>query len=281
MSPKTARGYRYQCGCLLRFSGKESPEEVTQSDVDAFRAASAGLSPESIETAIRAAGRLRGEYFTGEKLKRPRKRNKTVPLDDLSRVYAAAQKRQNVFICRWLKWAYITGFRLGDLLSLTREQMAADVIELDASKTGKYQAIPRHPILCCRLPDKEFPLKKSPSRLRAKLKYYCDIAGVPYFTPQVIRKTTATQYELARAGAGAIIQGSGLFGKESVTWKYYIDQVQILTEAQTRLEIPESMLPKSERSRQRTEEKQLQAAFRRLSSGDRDAVLRMVGKFSL
>src|SRR5690606_18872912 len=226
-------------------------EKITQADVDRFRAESR-LSPVTIEAAIKAAGILRGERFSGEKLKRPTKRPVTVPLDDMSRVFAAAQKRGNVFVCRFLKWSYLTGLRLGDLMSLTRPQMAADVIDVATSKTGKLQSIPRHPLLNCRLPECEYPLKKSPGRLRTKLRYYCDIAGVPYFTPQMIRRTSATQYELARPGAGGIIQGSALYGgRDAVTWKYYLDQVTILTEAQSRLAIPEAMLPKSERTRQR------------------------------
>lgn len=283
VNEKTRRGYRYQAGCLLRFSGKESIEAITQADVDTFRTADTGYSPVTIEAAIKAAGIIRGEKFGGRKVRRIRTRNKTVPLDDLSRVYAVAKKRGNVFIARWLKWAYITGFRLGDLMSLTREQMAADVIELDASKTeryGKYHAVPKHPILCCRLPDCEFPLKRSPGRLRKKIAYYCNLAGVPYFTPQEIRRTAATQYELARPKAGGIIQGSALKSEDAVTWQYYIDQVAILTEAQQRLAIPEAMLPKSERSRQRIEERQLIEAFKRVSPGDRDAILRMVSRLS-
>lgn len=278
MSPKTRRGYEYQAGALLRFSGRPIGE-VNQADVDAFRREST-LSPISVEKAIAAAGQLRGEKFGGKKLRQPRTRNHTVPLDDLSRVHAVAKQKRNVFMARWLRWAYITGFRLSDLLSLTRYQMASDVIELDAQKTGKYQAIPKHPILRCQLPKAEYPLKRSPKALRKRIAYYCDLAGVPYFTPQAIRRTAATQYELAKSGAGSIIQGSGLNGRESTTWRYYIDQVAILTEAQTRLAIPESMLPASERTRQRTEEKQLTAAFRRLGSGDRETVLKVVGRLS-
>src|SRR5690606_13691037 len=207
-------------------------------------------------------------------------RPQTVPLDDIGRAYASAKKRGNVFVCRFLKWSYLTGLRLGDLLSLTREEMAADVIEVATSKTGKGQSIPRPPLLHCRLPACERPLAKSPGRLRTKIRHYCDLAGVPYFTPQAIRRTSATQYELARPCAGGIIQGSALRGGESVTWKYYIDQVQILSEAQTRLAIPESMLPKSERARQRTAEKQLLEAFRRSSAADQEVVLRMVGRLA-
>lgn len=263
----------------MRFTGTESVEQLTQADVDRYREGCT-LSPVSIEAAIKAAGILRGESFGGTKLKRPRTRNDTIPLDDLSRVYAAAKKRQNVFICRFLKWSYITGFRLGDLLSLTRDRMACDTIELDASKTGNFHAVPRHPILNCRLPACDFPLKRSPSRLRTKIKYYCDIAKVPHFGPQKIRRTTATQYELARPGAGAIIQGSALNGREAVTWKYYIDQVQILRDAQLRLAIPESMRPKSLRTRRRVEEKQLTAAFERIGDADRQTLLKMVQRFA-
>src|SRR5690606_21656831 len=109
---------------------------------------------------------------------------------------------------------------------------------------------------------------------------YCDIAGVPRFGPQMIRRTAATQYELARPGAGGVIQGSAVNQRVQVTWKHYIDQVLILREAQTRLEIPEAMLPKSVRTRQRIEEKQLVAAFRRIPPSDRDTLLRMVGRLS-
>lgn len=279
MQPSALRTYGHKVSCLLRFSGRQSASEITQQDVDQFRLQS-GLAASTVESAVQAAGALRGESFGGQRLRRIRSRNRTVPLDDLSRVYAVAQERGNVYVCRFLKWAYVTGFRLGDLLSLTREQMAADVIELDARKTGKYQAIPRHPILCCRLPNTEFPLKKSPGRLRRKLRYYCAAAGVPYFTPQAIRRTAATQYELARPGAGGVIQGSAVDKRVEVAWRHYIDQVAILTEAQTRLAIPESMRPRSERTRRRTEERQLLAAFQRIGASDRDAVLRMVSRFS-
>src|SRR5690606_4515582 len=134
--------------------------------------------------------------------------------------------------------------------------------------------------LCCRLPDCEFPLKKSPGRLRKKLAYYCDLAKVPYFTPQAIRRTAATQYELARPKAGGIIQGSALKSDDAATERADQDEVVTHTEAQQRLAIPEAMLPKSERSRQRIEEKQLIAAFKRINPGDRDAVLRMVSRMS-
>src|SRR5690606_29241309 len=127
---------------------------------------------------------LLGMKFGGKKLRAPRTRNQTVSLDDLSRVYAVCQQKRNIFMARWIKWAYITGFRLSDLLSLTREQMSADVIELDAAKTGKWHAVPRHPILCRQLPKSSHPLKRSPKALRKRIAYYCDLANVPYFTPQ-------------------------------------------------------------------------------------------------
>lgn len=276
MSPKTRRGYEYQVRCLVRFTGRE-PQKLTQADIDRFREGCI-LSPVTIEAAIKAAGLLRGQRFGGTKLKRPRSCIATIPLDDLSRVYAAAKNRGNVFIARFLKWSYITGFRLGDLLALSRERMSRDVIELDASKSDKYHAVPRHPILRCRLPACEFPLRRSPSRLRTKIKYYCDLARVPHFGPQMIRRTAATQYELARPGAGGIIQGSALVGSDAVTWRYYINQVQILSEAQLRLAIPEAMRPKSLRTRRRLERQQLLEAFERISDGERATLLKMVSR---
>lgn len=268
--------YEYQAKGLLKRVGRESMDAVTQEDIDKFRQNPDGLAPDTAESYIKALSILSGKKFNGKKLRRKSQRPKpVVPLEQLGAVYEVAKRRKNQWFCCFLKFGYITGFRLGDLTGLHVSEIEATRIVHTANKTQHWHCIPRHYILDCAMPKKEYPLKKSHFTCRKWIRHYCDIADVPRFTPRALRRTAITQYERAHPGSGAVLQGIAL---NTTLLKSYLDQYEFLKMAQESLVIPDEMLPKRRRVRQQAEEKSLVSAFRRLPADERTAVLRLISR---
>ena len=275
LAMETARVYRYQADSLLRYTGLSEYGEVTQEAIDAFRAADHGLSPVTVEAYIVGFELLTGRKFGGKKLVAPMKRPKTIPLEDLSKVYAIAKKRRRRWLCWLLKFGYITGLRHANLTGLTRDQIGEDAIEVVAFKTKKLHVIPRHFILQGTLPAGPRPLYRSKNTVSKWINRFCDEAQVPRFTLQMMRRTAVTQYEIAHPGSGMILHGEGL---RTIVMKHYCDQYEVLKVAQERLAIPESMLPQDKRWRRQSQEKQLLNSFRGLPEDERKTVLRLIGR---
>lgn len=267
---------------MLRLCGLQDARQISQKTIDAFivKAIQEGYAPASINSSIRSAQALTGRRFSGALSERPSPPRMTT-LTALGKTFAVAQKKRNLKVARALKWLYITGLRIGDLVDIHRDQIQWDqrLLVLAARKTGKVHAIPIHPCIPARGLKDEYPFRASQSYYRKYIRRYAEQAGVPVFTPKMVRTLALTNYELSHAGSGAVLGGHAL-GKSNVTWRHYLDATQILEKAQRTLALPEEFLDKRTWKHKQLQKKLLADYFDKLRTSDRDAVLRMVSGLS-
>lgn len=260
MRRSTAKRYIYEARRFKKLTRILTLKDTTQDTIAAFVQVSKkmGYAPQSISSAIRAVERLTRKRF--DKPPEPATPLRSIPrTESLARAFEAACVEARAF----LAVAFVTGLRLGDLERLSPANIAPDVsrIELQVSKTGKMFVCP----IPAAVRDQVQQYRRIPrKRLYKCLSDACEQAGVDHITPHAIRRLAACSYEQAYPGAGRAILGhyAGVTGR-------YIPDAVILERAQERLVIP--WLPQSE-----TAETHLVGKFRRLSSNDRDAVLRVV-----
>lgn len=255
--------------------------DISTSDLAEFRSRCLrlNLSPRTIETGVTAVlSILRQSGFTierGRSIQWSPPPPKMPKLSDYSKVFAAADEygRALLAVC------YFTALRTSDLKRLHRDHIQDDCIQIKAFKTGKTHSFPLHPVLAHWLRPRlkvEFPVRKSPKRLRESLKRYCDAAGVQPFGPQQIRRLAANAYEMAHAGAGGYLLGHAINSRNATS--YYLEGFSILKKAQISLAIPDAMLPKSKIIRREMEEKRLISAFRTLPVDERGAILSLISR---
>lgn len=285
--PVSRRRYEYSAGAVLKrlaVLGVTSIDQIEDEHVEWFRENTTDLSPVTVESYLKGLGILLGKKFGGSPLAFPDKSPETVSLSDLSAVYEQTRIVKHPWMRRYLKFAYITGLRVGDLINLKRSDVKDDVIEVVAQKTGKLQRFPRHYLLMPNLANTEWVIghlhggvqkRRQAQTIRKRLRYFCDKAGVPHFTPHMIRKTAATEYEKAHPGSGAILLGHA---HSSITLKHYIDPCEILRTAQLSLAIPESMMTRSYRVQRDREDEKLLAAFSKLSDVERKALISTISR---
>lgn len=252
----THRRYLYELKMFARFSG---PLQIgiTVQDLDDWRqrAVTGGLSPRTVESVIssvRTLCRNAGNQLPlGTKLRIVRRAKPTPTFDEFCRVIDAAcwrSGRDSEWWQRWLLWAFCTGLRRGDLLSLTDEAVRDDMLIVSAEKTGKQQVIPlpaRLPRGCGRF------LRVGIKQLRHSLRVFCGRAGVPVFTPQGIRRLAAKEWERAHAGCGAVILGHAIPGWSNATASY-LDGSDLLSLGLPRLRLP-PCIADAERQQRTTE----------------------------
>ena len=311
LSPRTAKKMRHDLGRWKRLGGASSVAHCTTdtfADVRK-RGLQQPLSADTIETTIgsivtllthaKRRGRISEVPDIGRRLPRSQAPPDSPPVPHIGRLYAAIPKTRlqwpRLICCGLTTWwqsflvaAYITGQRLEDLTrQLTWSDVDDTVVRFRPAKTtrsGKIIPVPLHPILRRHLmvlkcdwsarsnDDRVFHVSKSPHILRRELRRICDIAGVPHVTPQQIRRASATAYEVAHAGAGALIQGSAVKGSA----RYYIRVEEVLREAQRKLEIPDDMKTKEEISRGYLHLDELQQSFKQIDDErDRLTVVRL------
>lgn len=183
-----------------------------------------------------------------------------VPLEHLSAVYQVADLSRRptraihptIFWRVYLVVAYNTGLRGSDLLgSLTwaNYDAANHRLVAIASKTGKRHefavnsVVTRHLAMLPRVDERIFPLAPSnDGMIRRQLGELCELAGVPRFTPQWIRRRAATEYERVHPGSGALLLGHILPGM-GMTWMHYIDPCEVLSIAAGKVAQPAAFLP--------------------------------------
>jgi integrase len=291
---------------VKRFALVTGQTKVDKIDLPLFRAKAVarGYSPWTIETTIAdILAILRScPAELGIKLPDVGKRLRTVhtngiapTLDALGRMYAACteplypnrwcQVRLSTEDCAavvraFLVACYIAGPRLGDVLHLEWVQFAEDTVSFRASKTGKVQQIPLHPVLKRHLQAVPRTGKRifesipwhSRHRLRRALVRLCTDAGVPKVTPQQIRRLAGTEYEKAHGGAGRLLLGHGWPTRAT---SFYIDELDVLREASRKLRLPQEWLTEQEREQWKLDESQLSTAYRRMSPEGREALIRV------
>lgn len=205
----------------------------------------------------------------------------TVPeMTAIGAVYAIAdQSRWRS--CDWwhamLAVSLWTGLRIGDLRLIEWGDVKADRIERVANKTGKRHVYPiPHEVsrLLKNLPHTDatiFALKPGCVRFaRRELARLCEVAAVPKFGFQMVRRASVTEWSACNADAGAIIHGTGLGVRA-----YYIDPLTVLRRAADQFCWPEQMRDRDTLAQKRLSVEQLERAVSRLGIADIERLRRM------
>lgn len=283
---RSAKKLRYRLNCWGRHAPLALP--VTAEAVAGFRASAAesGLSPVTIEgtisdivTILRGTG---GEVpDLGRRMKRPRPTASQPSLDDIGKVYAAAD--QAAWPKRWLpsqrvRWwrGYLflslwSGLRIEDLRTLRWSDVFADRIDRVANKTSARHVFPvtldvqRH-LDVLRGLHSEFvvPVARGSLRfVRDELTELCRLANVNRFGPQMLRRASITEWTCTAPDAGALIHGCGL-GVRS----YYVNTLKVLSRAAENFRMPREMLDGTTRSANDAALKRLLMIAKRLNSAE-------------
>lgn len=298
----TVAKLRHRVNCWLRHSTCNSTE-ISAEEFDAFRvsARESGLSARTIEETVNDIAMISGLKEIGRRLKRWKtSATKFVPaLELISTAYENADSADwpNCHLTRspalrlvssgvWLRafivFAYHTGLRLRDLRLITWDSITPDLIDWQASKTGKHHRIPNCPVVERHLEplreagsDRVFPISKSQERLlRRELSR---IAGDPEaFGPQPLRRASVTQWSLANWSAGEVIQGSALSGVMS----RYVDGLAVLVDALPRRAWPLAMLTPAERDERHSRETSILELAQRLPLDRLDDLLKVGRAFA-
>lgn len=261
LSAGSCRRFRYELAIWSRHDGPLLLGNVNSATVQRWRhdAKRNGLSPRTIESVIQAVASLCKQagkpVEIGRKLKFVPSPPDTPTLEEFDTLLSIAPHWHR----RWLAFAYATGLRLGDI-----EQQSPDKpesIKVRATKTRKEHHIPI-PLPVRRLLDGS-PLRRPRRKLRRELYALCDRVGVRRIGPQQIRALSATEWERARPGAGAVILGHALPGWSAAT-HYYLDQSQPLRLALPAFRLPPSILTAEERDAAAAREIEIIALYRTL-----------------
>lgn len=259
LSLSTLRKFRYELCIWWDWGGPLLFRNVTSASIDEFRQrGQQQLAPRTIESVISTVATLMKfagcPVDVGERLFwRPRP-----PRIPTMQEFDAIIDEADGWHRLWLAVAFVTGLRLGDLERLSPR---GDELIVDASKTGKRHVFPL-PRPIARLCDGR-SLKAPRKRLLLELRALCDLANVPHITPQTVRAFSASEWERARPGCGAVILGHALPGWTKAT-AYYLDPAQQLRLGLPNLRLPPSLLTPAERTEQTSRETRLLTAFRAL-----------------
>lgn len=261
LSAGSCRRFRYELAIWSRHGGPLLLGNITASTVSTWRqtAREDGLSPRTIESVIQTVAALCKQagkpVEIGRKLRFVPSPPDTPTLEEFDRVVAIAPH----WFRRWLAFAYATGLRLGDIEQQSPNR--PETIKVRATKTRKDHQIPI-PVPVRRLLDGS-SLKRPRRRLRKELYALCDKAGVRRIGPQQIRALSATEWERARPGAGAVILGHALPGWSKAT-AYYLDLSLPLRLALPSFRLPPSLLTEDERKATALRESELVTIYRTL-----------------
>ena len=125
------------------------------------------------------------------------------------------------------------------------EQIEGNTLRLVSRKAGKLHVLPVHPEVlahCERLGTEKsgriFPIGCCLKQVRGQIDRICRAAGIPRFTPQMVRRLAAIQFEKAHPGAGSLLLGHALPGGSRVTFQHYIPVPEILRLASEKLPQP-------------------------------------------
>lgn len=269
------RRVRYEVASWIRRGGPAISESISESDCVAWRRAATetGLAPRTVESVIATVCllcRVGGNpVASGKRLHRLVKIRHTPTLGDLNAVIYEADSsrwRSGNWWRTALCLAYSTGLRLADLERFDRDMVDGDCVLLRAEKTGKEHRIPLPELLRDRLDGFRWSISRKV--LRRELNRLCDVAGVPRFTPQGIRRLSATEWERARPGCGPVILGHDIPGWSRATLSY-LDKSLLL-----RLGLPAMRLPAwIDDGRAADRESSLLTSFRRLGEPQQSALV--------
>jgi len=247
----SGRRYSYTATRFRKACGPIEVEDLTSSLLDQYRewSYSQGLRPATVEGSIKELLTLHFDATgirldPGQKRRVPRPVPEMPSLDQITAVYEQAPD----WLQQYLALSYWTCLRIADCLRYQRRlDGSVEVLRWTASKTGHSQAWPVPCWLRRHLRRKvQIPRGKEDNHLkrvlRRELRIAADSAGVPYFTPQHLRKKGLTEWSRSNAMAGAIVHGSGLG-----VLNHYVDPLTVLESAAPRVRLPAGFANEEER----------------------------------
>ena len=247
----SGKRYSYAATRFRKACGPLEVEDLTADLLDQYRdwCRSQGLRPATIEGSIKELLTLRFDATgvrldPGRKIRVPRPIPEMPGLDQIAAVYQKAPD----WLQQYLALSYWTCLRIADCLRYQRRlDGPVDVLRWTASKTGHSQTWPVPSWLQRHLRGKtRIPRGKEDNHLkrvlRRELQVAAKSAGVPYFTPQQLRRKGLTEWARANAMAGAIDHGSGLGVLD-----HYVDPLTVLESAAPRVRLPAGFAKEEER----------------------------------
>lgn len=299
---ETAAKLRHRLNCWKRHSTVVDAEKLTPEAFNKFREAarSAGLSARTIEETVNDIALISGVRELGRRLKRWKtSETRFVPsLELISTAYQNAElavwpnspltrsaELRSVSSGVWLRafivFAYHTGLRLRDLRTITWLSITPDQIDWRSSKTGKRHLLPNCSVVERHLAplrdagsDRVFPISAGQERLlRRELSV---LAGdVAAFGPQPLRRSSVTQWSLANATAGQLVQGMALG-----VMSRYVDSLATLADALPRRAWPAAMLTAEERDERQSRQNSIIDLAQRLPMDRLDDLLKVGRAFA-
>lgn len=257
ISRRTAQKLHHDISRWMRIVGGIPADQITTQTFNKFRAGCLehGLKPVSIETTIQSVlsilrllgpeqerrqglGLIKKVPFAGQQLRRVMRLHPVPSVDHLRQVFRATDqmtwpRTANVFPPlfwkAWIGTVFVTGIRFRDFIEAERKQLSGDLLTVTARKTGITHCFPLPdwlmPLLY-QLPTYKtrlFPCPLRPTEFRMNLRQLSNAAGVPWTTPQAIRRASITEWSAINSDCGAVIHGSGLGIR-----RHYIDPVRLL-----------------------------------------------------
>lgn len=281
IKPATVARYRYELTIWSRCGGPLLTAHISGPIVNWWRRSAeiAGLAPRTIESVIQSVcllAKLSGLIVDpGQKLRHVPQPPDCPTLESFDRILRQCRADDPFRV--WLAVAYVTGFRLSDLMPITAAAVANGSVSRTAEKTGKPQPtmIPAPLVrIAAGLPIRgDVVLAPATQRtIRKRLDRLCLQAGVQRITPQQIRVLAATEWERARPGCGAVILGHALPGWSAATY-YYLRAQEQLRLGLPNLRLPDSLLTDEERRERESGESRLIETFRGLPDQQRQSLV--------
>lgn len=242
----------YTANRFVRMIGNLRVAAITTNDLCDFRKAqqAAGMSPATIEssigdiqTMVKAATGV--VVNPGKRLKRNRPQPRGVSLAHIE----ATWPHLETWMQQWVVLTFWTCLRIADAVKLMHSltDRAPDVLEWQASKTGHVHRWPVLPWVEKYLTRRTVPWNQPNDHawksVREQLTRACIMAGVPRWTPKLLRQFALTQWMRTDAGAGQVIHGCGLHS----VLKHYIDPLIILEDAAKRIKVPSFFLSEEDK----------------------------------
>lgn len=285
-----SRATQYRLTCWRRYAPNKRPSLDAFSEFRNF----APLAPSTIEAVIATVGKIHGIRDRGERLRIPEPMPDVPTIETVDAMYrhcrAATWPNQkggsdhrpkakwlgSASRVQWLR-AFIvtacwTGLRLEDLRQLRWESIDNGV---SARKTGKASPIVASPSLLRHLKplrqmggDRVFH-RVPKKQLRRSLAEICELAGVPYTTPQGFRRFAVNQWMIANGSAGAIIQGRSLGG----ALDYYASRRLIVEKTAESVVMPPAFASRAERDEHNRARRLILAALRNATPSDREFLI--------
>lgn len=284
LSPSTVARYRYELATWSRYDDPLLSCNVSRLVIEKWRhdAEKSGLKPRTIESVIQSVATLMKvgscPVETGHRLRHVPQPPDCPTLEQFDGILQ--QCRETDPFRLWLAVAYVTGFRLADLMWITADDVASGAVSRTAEKTFKaqptqvpdcLQRIGRQVATGLPIPGGRLS-PATPRTIRKRLDRLCLQAGVPRITPQQIRVLSATEWERARPGCGAVILGHALPGWSAATY-YYLRSQEQLRMGLPNLRIPPSLLTDEERRERESGEGRLIQTFRGLPESQRQSLV--------